>query len=994
MLKNMKIGKKIITALLLTLLIIAVVIVISVMQLISIKNSSEHMQNISTPATGIFSEVSNGVLELAGAIRAWEISRTEENLQAVEAAHGDILSGLAKFDEMDQKYPTKTAVVKESVDQFKTILVDYKGLLDQTVSVYGDVAASNEKIDELMKAYIQNCSAYLEVQRTSLDEEMIAGATTAALTKRINKMEEMNEIIDIGNHVWRTFDIDGVNSNIEVMYEEEAPRFNRILEIVDKIEQDTSRDVNLKQLAVIRESTLEFQVQIQELVDNVKAITEIKAQRKVETKNLIDTAISIQQVAVDKAITLSSENAEMVNTTIWIMLIGFIVAILLGSGITYLIVRMITKPLKEITEAAETMATGDVDISLSIDSKDEVGIMANAFGKIIANIKALAEVLEKISVGDLDFDILPNSEKDILVKSLLSTVKSLKNLMEETNSMGKAIRHGDLAKKADESQFQGSWKQLMHGINGSIDNFRDVIDKMPVGVISMDKDFTILFANQAAASMAGVSKEAARNMKCHNMMKTEDCQTDQCVCNKAMARKTTVSGETIAKANGKQVDISYNGVPVFDEQGAVVGVQEFIIDQTEIKNSQRLIEKQANYQEREVSKLIVNLDKLAKGNLNIKTHTEATDKDTESVGENFRKINENLERSASAIRGYIDELSQILSQMAKGNMDVSITNNYLGDFVAIKNAVNLISDSLNKVLGEINVASDQVSSGAKQVSDSSQMLSQGATEQASSTEEINSSIELIAKQTKDNAEFANQANELGVLAKKDAVAGNEQMAEMLSAMQDINKSSADISKIIKVIDEIAFQTNILALNAAVEAARAGQHGKGFAVVAEEVRNLAARSANAAKETTDLIEGSIKMVESGTEIANNTAESLGHIVEGIGKVTDLISRIADASNEQATGVSQIKQGIDQVTEVTQMNTATAEESASAAEELSGQAAMLKSMISRFRLRELGGRRKIEDVHYITPDYALSSDEPVEESYPDIDISLDDEDFGKY
>ena len=312
------------------------------------------------------------------------------------------------------------------------------------------------------------------------------------------------------------------------------------------------------------------------------------------------------------------------------------------------------------------------------------------------------------------------------------------------------------------------------------------------------------------------------------------------------------------------------------------------------------------------------------------------------------EIKNALNETIGNIRSYVSEISQVLAEISDGNLDLAITADYKGDFVEIKNSLNNIIQSLNQVMGDISEAADQVASGSRQVSDGSQALSQGATEQASSIEELTASIEEIASQTRQSAVNANQASDLSAEGKVNAQKGTDQMKEMLHSMVDINDSSINISKIIKVIDDIAFQTNILALNAAVEAARAGQHGKGFAVVAEEVRTLAARSAAAARETTELIEGSISKVEIGTRIANETAAALSEIVAGAEKTADLVTGIAEASNAQASGIAQINAGVGQVAQVVQSNSATAEESAAASEELSSQAEMLKEMVSKFKL----------------------------------------------
>ena len=267
-----------------------------------------------------------------------------------------------------------------------------------------------------------------------------------------------------------------------------------------------------------------------------------------------------------------------------------------------------------------------------------------------------------------------------------------------------------------------------------------------------------------------------------------------------------------------------------------------------------------------------------------------------------------------------------------------------------------MAEGLDDTLQRIRETGEQVGSGSTQVSDASQALSQGATEQAASLEEITSSLTQIGSQSNSNAENAGQAERLTQATRAAAGKGSIQMQSMMRAMADIQTSSKEIVKIVKVIDDIAFQTNLLALNAAVEAARAGKHGKGFAVVAEEVRNLAARSAKAAKETTEGIADSMQKVEHGTQVASATVAALTEIADGISKVNDLVGEISIASNEQAQAVAQISIGMSQIDSVTHQNTASAEETASAAEELSSQASELRQLLAHFRLRTQQGRAR--------------------------------------
>ncbi|WP_352400693.1 methyl-accepting chemotaxis protein [Anaerotignum sp.] len=298
---------------------------------------------------------------------------------------------------------------------------------------------------------------------------------------------------------------------------------------------------------------------------------------------------------------------------------------------------------------------------------------------------------------------------------------------------------------------------------------------------------------------------------------------------------------------------------------------------------------------------------------------------------------------------YISEITSVLNELQSGNLDIHLMNDYSGEFSKIKDALNQLSEKLTYLIGGIKLSSEQVSIGSNQVSIGAQTLAQGATEQASSVEELSATIAEISHQIKRNAENTQLAHTQSISAGNEVKDSNNQMQDMIVAMSNINEKSNEIGKIVKTIEDIAFQTNILALNAAIEAARAGSAGKGFAVVADEVRNLAQKSAEAAKNTTMLIEETVQAVNLGTSIAQSTALSMQNVVTNSNKVIDLIQEIAMASNEQAAAVLQVTTGIDQISCVVQTNSATAEESAAASEELSGQAQMLQEHIGQFKLK---------------------------------------------
>ncbi|MEF9984278.1 MAG: methyl-accepting chemotaxis protein [Oscillospiraceae bacterium] len=444
--------------------------------------------------------------------------------------------------------------------------------------------------------------------------------------------------------------------------------------------------------------------------------------------------------------------------------------------------------------------------------------------------------------------------------------------------------------------------------------------------------------------------------------KIEAAKNNKDLAKLAKLEQKALAGETVfaeTKYNGKQHFIQLS--PISGTNGWAIGVtvdkNEFlgstytaitvsiIIAVVLLVISSLIIFSFANKISKPITICAERLKLLAQGDLETPMAEIRTKDETKVLADATSHIVDNINE-------IISDINYLLREMANGNFTVMSSHReaYVGGFSEILDSVRNLKIEQSSVLSQINVASEQVAGGSDQVASGAQELSQGATEQAASIEELSATINDISEKIKANAENADVANALSSEAGAGVSASNEKMQEMVAAMAEITDKANQIGKIIKTIDDIAFQTNILALNAAVEAARAGEAGKGFAVVADEVRNLAQKSAVAAKNTTTLIEGTVEAVANGSKIADVTAQALEDVVEKASNAVKLIVQITNASDEQAAAAVQVTAGIEQISSVIQTNSATAEESAAASEQLNGQAQMLKELIGKYKLED--------------------------------------------
>jgi methyl-accepting chemotaxis protein len=449
--------------------------------------------------------------------------------------------------------------------------------------------------------------------------------------------------------------------------------------------------------------------------------------------------------------------------------------------------------------------------------------------------------------------------------------------------------------------------------------------------MAVDKEMNVRFVNDAWAQRLGRTPQSCVGQKCSSLFKMGHCNTPECRVAKAMQKDEVLTGDTVAQLPSGPLSIRYTGAPLKDAAGRIFGGLEYVTDIT---------------RETEITGELERLTQAAAdGQLSVRANAAAFEG-------NYRTIVEGVNRMIDAFLQPVNEAAAILDQLAQRNLTARMSGVYKGDFARIKNALNLALQSLDEALTQVRLGTHQVTSAASQITAGSHSLSEGASNQASSLEETSSSLQQLASMARQNTESAREAKAVAEKANASTTQGTQVMNELNDSIARIKASADATARIVKTIDEIAFQTNLLALNAAVEAARAGDAGKGFAVVAEEVRNLAIRSAEAARNTAGLIDESVKNAELGVTSNQKMLERLGEISNQVKKVAEVMGEIASASEQQNEGITHINQAIEQMNSVTQQVAANAEESASAAEELNHQSLEMQSMVQDFQISGQG------------------------------------------
>jgi len=604
------------------------------------------------------------------------------------------------------------------------------------------------------------------------------------------------------------------------------------------------------------------------------------------------------------------DSIDSVASTVFISLIPMFASILIVPLLIALIIRWFLKPLKDLAVVAHEAALGNIQVKPLDVGNDEIGQVYRSFLEIIH----IFSVLQK----DIDAAVI-------------------------------AVRNGNLHYRVKDLELQGVFNEIVSGLNEVLYDFEYCVDLISEPMIIINKDLEIVHLNKAMCKISETEARSAYGLHINDFFHMDLAGHPEMLAAYRDGKPRLEIEIQIPIAPEKLYDFELNCVP-FSYESTFDGAILLLTNITHIRTIQRNDERRNAYRQSRAEGLMKTIvTAFEEGNLGIEILESKHDDDIADISRESDHIENIVAKSTAIIKSYVDEISQILEEISNKNFDQAVKREYIGDFSAIKTSIDHIFVNMNHFLSELTGFSSDTRDSSEEINREFIDMAVSLNDQLTTMNEINAAVANISKEISHNLENVNDAAKLSTSAKEDAKHGNEQMSEMLSSMEEIRKSSQALVGLIKNIQEIAFQTNLLALNASVEAARAGEYGLGFSVVAEEVRNLAARSEAAVKESTEIIESSITTVSSGAQIAADTAKSLSKIVDVVGEIDEAIGNISDSSVKQSHEISSIEQSILNINSMIEDDTRIVTKGTTTAAVMSANAEILKNKIAEFKLR---------------------------------------------